>query len=70
LRPDIGPGGQVDDQDQGDAEQAQADDDAGQAAALGAQHHRGDEGGDQGERDQDIGVGGTRGFAGDGRRCR
>ncbi len=70
LGADIGAGGQVDDQDQGDAEQAQADDDASQAAAFGAQHYRGDEGGDQGERDQDIGVGGAGGFAGDGRRRR
>jgi hypothetical protein len=35
LRPGIGSGWQVDEQDQGDAEQAEADDDASQAAALG-----------------------------------
>ena len=54
----VEPGGQVDEQDHGEGDQAEREDDPAEAAAaLVAQRREREQGGEQAERDQDVGAG-------------
>jgi len=73
LDADVGARGQVDEEDDGEAEQAEGEDDPPQAAApLVAQCRDGEESGEQRHGDQQVGVGFARRLRPDGRRvgCR
>jgi hypothetical protein len=65
---DVAPGGQVDEEDDGEADDAEQEDDPAEPIATGSPCDQRQHSGDQPERDQQVGVGGARRFGSEQRR--